>query len=325
MKNILFSLIALLMTAFSQTAEAKEYPLYIVTTTSQIGDLVSNIAGDTANVEYLMGTGIDPHLYHPTRADISKLMKADVIFYNGVNLEGKMEHLLEQLSKEKTAISIAGSLALHSLQTIDGEENYDPHVWMNVKNWITSGENVVSALSKFNPDDANKYEANNAAYTEKLKELDTFIQNALSTIPEQQRILITAHDAFGYLGSAYGIKVVGIQGISTESEAGLSKIEGLVDLLVTQKIPSVFVETSVGDHNIKAIIEGAQARGHDVQIGGSLYSDAMGSEGTDESTYIGMMKYNVNTITKALGGTLPEKQQEPLPEIESGAGIEQTQ
>ena len=300
MKNVLFVILAAVMALMPFSALA-EKPLYIVTTTSQIGDLVRNITGDSARVEALMGTGIDPHLYHPTRTDVSKMMKADIVFYNGINLEGKMEHFLEQLTSQKPTISIGNALSLDTLQTIDGMEGYDPHIWMNAHNWILGGEIVVTALSKLRADNTNIYQKNNAIYSAKLKKLDDYVRTMIASIPEKKRILVTAHDAFGYLGTAYNIEVIGVQGISTESEAGLSKIKRLVDIIVDRNVPAVFVETSVGDHNIKAIVEGAKARGHDVKIGGSLFSDAMGVEGTIESTYIGMMEYNVRTITKALG------------------------
>ncbi|PCK00098.1 MAG: manganese transporter [Zetaproteobacteria bacterium] len=299
MKNTLFIFLAAI-TILSPFSASAEKPLYIVTTTSQIGDLVRNITGDSAKVEALMGTGIDPHLYHPTRTDVSKLMKADIVFYNGINLEGKMEHFLEQLTSRKPTISIANALALDTLQSMDGLEGYDPHIWMNVNNWIIGGKAVVGALSKIRPKDADIYRKNNTIYTEKLQKLDNLVRLTIASIPREKRILVTAHDAFGYLGTAYDIEVIGVQGISTESEAGLTKIKYLVDVLVERNVPAVFVESSVGDHNIKAIVEGAKARGHNVVIGGSLFSDAMGVEGTIESTYIGMMEYNVNIISKAL-------------------------
>lgn len=302
MKNILFIILAIL-TPFSASAEK---PLHIVTTTSQIGDLVRNITGDSAHVEALMGTGIDPHLYHPTRTDISKMLQADIVFYNGINLEGKMEHFLDKLASQKPTVSIGSTLSLDTLQAMDGMEGYDPHIWMNVNNWILGGKIVVTALSKLRHDNTTLYQENNAIYSAKLKKLDDYVRTMIASIPERTRILVTAHDAFGYLGTAYDIEVIGVQGISTESEAGLTKIKRLVDIIVDRNVPAVFVETSVGDHNIKAIVEGAKARGHDVKIGGSLFSDAMGVEGTIESTYIGMMEHNVRTITKALGEHIDE-------------------
>ncbi len=305
-KKILF-ILAILFVLFGMLApeavkENEVDGLYIVTTTAQVGDLVTNIADEHARVEYLMGAGTDPHLYRPTRGDIAKLMQADIVFFNGVHLEGKMEHLLEQVSESKPAISIGAALSSKSLNLINEEEGYDPHVWMDVENWITGAGIVAKTLVEQDAEHAEYYETNKAAYVQRLKELDKYAHDLFSTIPQGQRILVTAHDAFGYLGSAYGLDVIGIQGISTESEAGLSKIEELVDLLVERKIKAVFFESSVGGHNIIAIIEGAKARGHVVNIGGSLFSDAMGTENTNEATYIGMMVYNLYTITKALGG-----------------------
>ena len=279
---------------------------YIVATTSQVGDLLHNIAGDTAKVEFLMGEGIDPHLYHPTRSDISKLLQSDVIFYNGMNLEGKMEHFLEEIQNKKPSISIAASLSMDDLQKIDGSENFDPHIWMDVRNWITASEAALNTLTLEYPMHKTLYQNNSNSYTAKLIELHRYAKKSIASIPEDKRILITAHDAFGYFGSAYGIKVIGIQGISTESEAGLGQIKEVVDLIVERKIPSIFIETSVGGHNIRAIIEGAQAQGHDIEIGGYLYSDAMGAVGTPESTYIGMMVHNIKTITSALGGKVQD-------------------
>ncbi len=296
MKNILFIFLVTLM-PFSASAKDS---LNIVTTTSQIGDLVQNIVGNSAKVESLMGTGIDPHLYHPTRTDVSKMMKADIVFYNGINLEGKMEHFLEDLASKKPTISIGSALNIDKLQTIGDDKEYDPHIWMDVNNWIIGGKTVVKALSNISPENADLYEKNNITYIDKLQKLDSNVRSTISGIKKENRVLVTAHDAFGYLGSAYDIDVIGIQGISTESEAGLNKVKQLVTLIVERNIPAVFIETSVGDHNIKAVIEGAKARGHEVIIGGELFSDAMGVEGTVESTYIGMMEHNVKTIANAL-------------------------
>ena len=275
---------------------------YIVATTSQIGDLLKNLLGDSAKIDFIMGPGIDPHLYRPTRSDMEKLLKADVIFYNGMNLEGKMEDLFHKLEKEKPVIAITNALEedLFNIFSKDGKPEYDPHIWMNVANWIAATNLVKDTLSK---DKATKIlQTKTNIYLKQLNALDEVIRKQINSIPIEKRVLVTAHDAFGYLGSAYGLEVIGIQGISTESEAGIKRIEDIVDILVERKIPAVFVETSVGDHNIKAIIEGAAARGHKAIIGGSLYSDAMGEEDTPEGTYIGMMKHNVTTITKALKG-----------------------
>lgn len=299
--SIFFAFLVLL-TGTQTYAEEDIKKIEIVTTTSQIGDLVQNITGDTANVQFLMGTGIDPHMYHPTRQDVAKLLSADIVIYNGMNLEGKMENLLEEISQKKPSLSVAGILSLDKLNLLSDSEAYDPHIWMDVNNWISAGDAITLFLSEKYPKNAKSYERNYKHYKGLLLGLNEYAEGIIETIPKEKRILVTAHDAFGYLGSAYGIAVMGIQGISTESEAGLTQIETLVDLLVTKEIPAVFIESSVSDHNIKAVIEGAKARGHIVELGGTLYSDAMGEKGTAESTYIGMMVYNLKTISKALGG-----------------------
>lgn len=301
MKKIFLSLFAL-MFSFVFPAFASE-KIKIVTTTSQIGDLVYNIVGDSADVEFLMGTGIDPHLYQPTRSDISKLNKADVIFYNGMNLEGKMEGLLERLSESKETFSVGDRLFKKSLSVLENESGFDPHIWMDVSNWITATKKIVSYLSETYPENMLVYKRNEDKYLGYLIGLNEHTKASIDSIAPSKKVLVTAHDAFGYFGSAYGMEVIGIQGISTESEAGLKKIENTVSLLVDRKIPAVFIESSVGDHNIKAIVEGARARGHEVVIGGTLFSDAMGEAGTTEGTYIGMMMHNVKTIAESLGGS----------------------
>jgi len=185
----------------------------------------------------------------------------------------------------------------------DEEDYFDPHVWMDVQGWIMAVDVVAEALADFDPKNADHYAANAASYTAELEKIDAYAREVIASIPENQRYLLTAHDAFSYLGRAYGIEVRGIQGISTESEAGVRDIEELVDFLVVNRIPSVFVETSVSDKNVRALVEGAAARGHDLKIGGKLFSDAMGPAGTYEGTYIGMIDHNATTISNALGGT----------------------
>ncbi|MCM2343356.1 MAG: zinc ABC transporter substrate-binding protein [Alphaproteobacteria bacterium] len=275
----------------------------IVTTTAQIADAVRAVSGDLARVESLMGEGVDPHLYRPTRSDILKLKQADIIFYNGLHLEGQMVELLETLAREKPVFAIAAMLPPHRLQ--DGPNGHDPHIWMNVQNWISASDGIARALGGLHPEHRDTYINNAYRYDADLERLDIYIRESFQKIPKQERILVTAHDAFAYLGEAYGIEVLGIQGISTESEAGLKQIETLVTLLVTRKIPAVFIESSVSDRNVRALIEGAAARGHHVKIGGTLYSDAMGKAGSYEGTYIGMMDHNATIISRALGSSTP--------------------
>lgn len=277
---------------------------YIVTTTAQIADVVRAVAGDTARVESLMGEGIDPHLYRPTRTDIMKLKRANIVFYNGLHLEGQMVELMETLSDEKPVFAVSTFLPTEDL--IDGSTGHDPHIWMDAGNWIAVSVGTARSLSSIHAEHTGLYQTNANQYAARLKALDQYIRSSFANISPERRILVTAHDAFAYLGKAYGMEVVGIQGISTESEAGLRKIEDIVNLLVERKVPAVFIESSVSDRNVKALIEGAAAQGHNVVIGGTLYSDAMGASGTYEGTYIGMMDHNATAISHALGAQVPE-------------------
>ena len=294
--------------ATDTAGEAVEYPYTVVTTVGMITDIVRNVAGDKAEVEGLIGEGIDPHMYKLTRNDVVALDRADIIFYNGLLLEGKMADVLTRVAQRgKPVFAVTEDiLANGDYVMTHPNKHYDPHVWMDVSGWIAATKVVARALSEYDPDNAAYYQANAEAYLEKLKALDAYAREVLATIPEGQRVLVTAHDAFNYMGRAYGLEVKGIQGISTESEAGVRDIEVLVDFLVENQIPAVFVETSVSDKNVRALLEGAKARGHTVVIGGELFSDAMGPAGTYEGTYIGMLDHNTTTIARALGGNAPE-------------------
>ena len=281
-------------------------PYKIVCTVGMITDVVRNLAGDYAEVEGIIGEGIDPHLYKPTRGDVIKLSQADVVFYNGLLLEGKMTDVLVGIaSKGKPVKAVTEAILVETdylLEKDDGSAYTDPHVWMDVSGWLRAIPVVAETLAVYDPENAEAYHIKAAFYAKQLEALDTYAKEAMSTIPESQRVLVTAHDAFQYLGRAYGIEVRGIQGISTESEAGVRDLEDLVDFIVERQIPAVFVESSVADKNVRALVEGARAQGHAVIIGGSLFSDAMGQAGTYEGTYIGMIDSNVTTIANALGG-----------------------
>ncbi len=281
----------------------------IVATVGMVGDIARHVAGDHAQVMGLMGSGVDPHLYKPTRTDVSKLMDADVIFYNGLLLEGKMsDSLIRAATSGKKVHPVTELLdPAYLLEPDEFAGHYDPHVWMDPSAWIKAVEVVRDSLVEFDPANASEYQANAQAYIAQLGELDAYAERVLSSVPESQRILVTAHDAFNYFGKRFGFRVVGIQGISTESEAGVRDIEQLVTLLVENNIGAVFVESTVSERNINALIAGAQAQNHSVIIGGELFSDAMGDEGTYEGTYIGMIDHNVTTIARALGGDAPEK------------------
>lgn len=284
-------------------------PYEVVATVEMIADIAREVAGDRAVVNGIIGEGVDPHLYKPTSTDVKALQAADLIFYNGLMLEGKMSDVLVRLAGSgKKVFAVTEAILDDSDYVISDEsEHYDPHVWMDVRGWKKAVAVVERALCEFDPAHADSYQENAAAYQESLTRLDDYARTAIASIPEAQRVLVTAHDAFHYLSRAYGIEVRGVQGMSTESEAGVKDIETLVSFLVERKIPAVFVESSVSDKNVRALLEGAAAKGHRVVIGGELYSDAMGPADTYEGTYIGMIDHNVTTITRALGGTAPEK------------------
>lgn len=278
----------------------------VVCTIAMITDIVRQVAGDCAEVIGIIGEGVDPHLYQPTRSDVVKLSSANVVFYNGLLLESKMTDVLERVATGGKPVCAVTEAILDRGNTLpkkgNGSEYTDPHVWMDVQGWSTGVEVIADTLSANDPKHAATYRANAAAYKARLEALDRYVSKAVATIPENRRVLITAHDAFQYMGRAYGLEVRGIQGISTESEAGLRDLEDLIKFIVTRDIPAVFVESSVADKNVRALIEGARAQGHVVTIGGELFSDAMGTPGTYEGTYIGMIDHNVATIVNALGG-----------------------
>jgi len=280
-----------------------------VTTVAMIGDVVGQIGGEKVKVENLIGEGVDPHLYKPTANDVKKLQAADIVFYNGLLLEGKMTDIFVKIARSGKPVHAVTDTILNQGGYVmsTGEDHYDPHVWMDVAGWAKAAGDISESLAKFDPGNAAAYQERAASYTAELKKLDDYARKSLASIPEKQRVLVTAHDAFNYMARAYGLEVRGIQGISTESEAGLKDINGLVNFIVERKIPAVFVESSVPRKSVEALVEGARAKGHEVKIGGELYSDAMGPAGTYEGTYIGMIDHNVTLITRALGGEAPEK------------------
>lgn len=285
------------------------YPYKIATTVGMITDIARQVAGDKAVVTGIIGEGIDPHLYKPTRGDVALLLDADVVFYNGLLLEGKMADALVKVARGgRPVFAVTESIdPEYLLAPSEFQGHYDPHVWMDPAAWMKGVEVIAESLAAFDPPNADYYAANAKAYVAEIEKLNAYSKEALASIPADRRIMITAHDAFNYFGRAFQLEVRGIQGISTESEAGLEEINRLVDLIVERKIPSVFVETSVADKNVRALVEGARSRGHDVTIGGSLFSDAMGQAGTYEGTYIGMIDHNVTLVTRALGGQAPER------------------
>ncbi|MEM8630820.1 MAG: zinc ABC transporter substrate-binding protein [Pseudomonadota bacterium] len=282
--------------------------LNVVTTTGMIADAARAVGGDLVEVTALMGPGVDPHSYRQTRSDIVALTRADLVLWHGLYLEAQMEDFLLNLADRQPVVVVTDSLDEAKLiDHEDYESRFDPHVWMDPALWAGVVGRVATALKELRPNAADMIDANAAAHLAELMQLSDYTASALGSVPEESRVLLTAHDAFGYFGSAYRFEVMGIQGISTASEAGLSRITELVNMLVDRQIGAVFVESSVSDRNIRALIEGAAAKGHDVRIGGSLFSDAMGAPGTYEGTYVGMIDHNVTTISAALGGDVPAR------------------
>ncbi len=280
----------------------------VVSTVGMIGDLVSVIAGENARASTIIGTGIDPHLYTPTRGDVAQLHQADIVFYVGLHLEGAMVATLDTLKETRpnTIIAIGEALPADLLIYHEGTAP-DPHIWMDVTLWAESTDIVADYLSLFDPIHANEYQLRAQEYKKTLLELDAYIRTITNTIPPKNRSMITAHDAFSYFEQAYDITVYGIQGISTISEASIDRVNELVNLIVEKQIPSIFVETSVPDRYVRALIEGSTAKRHTLTIGGSLFSDAMGQPGTYRGTYIGMLDHNATIITRSLGGNAPKK------------------
>lgn len=281
------------------------YPYRVVATVAMVADVVRNVAGDRADVTGLVGSGVDPHLYKASRDDVIKLTRADMVFYAGLHLEGKMTDVLVKVARNKPVHPITEAIPEDLL--LKHEDAEDPHVWMDLSMWAKTVPGVAKALAAFDPANADAYNKAAAAYEAQLLAMHEYGKKVIATIPPDKRVLVTSHDAFSYFGRAYGLEVRGIQGISTESEAGLKDINRLVDFLVERKIGAVFVESSVPRKNVEALIEGAKQRGHTIVIGGELFSDAMGNEGTYEGTYLGMLDHNLTTVARALGGVAPEK------------------
>ena len=282
--------------------------LSVVATTGMIADAARTILGDLGEVRALMGPGVDPHAFRQTRSDIVAMTRADLTLYHGLYLEAQMEEFLQNLARRRAVVPVADGLGRDRLLSHpDYDGKFDPHVWMVPDIWTDVVAAISAALIEAAPEGEAALTARTDAYQAQVKALQDYAGTVLTTVPEEARVLVTAHDAFSYFGRAYGFEVLGIQGISTESEAGLNRIRDLVDTLVDRKIGAVFVETSVSDRNMRALIEGAAARGHKVEIGGELFSDAMGEPGTYEGTYPGMIDHNVTTIARALGGTPPDR------------------
>lgn len=274
------------------------YPIRTVCTTGMVADLVKNIGGSHVAIDQLMGEGVDPHQYKASPGDVSRLNSADVIFYSGLHLEGKMTDLFAKMGRRKATFGVTEYLDPKRALKVD--DAYDPHLWFDVSAWSEVAGIVGEALAAYDPSHADEYRERARTYRVELGKLHDYAKQQIATIAKERRAIVTAHDAFRYFGQAYDIEVRGIQGISTESEAGVKEVNDLVEFIVKRGIKAVFVESSVSEQNIKALLEGCKARGHTVVIGGELFSDAMGKPGTDEGTYAGMVRHNVDTIVKAL-------------------------
>ncbi|HRF09772.1 MAG TPA: zinc ABC transporter substrate-binding protein [Xanthobacteraceae bacterium] len=308
LRILALGILGVLTLAWPTGAKAQERPLKVVATVSMLADAVRAVGGTRVDVTSLLGEGVDPHTYRPTRADIAKLSGADLIVANGLHLEAQLDQTLKTLAASKPVLFAAGKISPDRLLADeDYKDRRDPHVWMDPKLWAIVVEAVRDALIARDPAGKAAFEAGAKNYLAEIKRIDDYAQRILATVPEGSRVLVTAHDAFGYFGRAYGFDVKGIQGLSTESEAGLKRIEELVSLLVAKKIRAVFVESSVPERNVRALVEGARARGHQVIVGGELYSDALGTPGSYEGTLVGMLDHNVTTISRALGGQTPAR------------------
>ena len=300
-KILLLMLIAIVVISCKKNTD-ENGKLNVVTTTTMITDLAKNIGGDFINVQGLMGSGVDPHLYKASEGDVTKLANADIIFYGGLHLEGKLVEVFEKMEHQNIN-TVALSDALDQERLISSEYfqgNKDPHIWFNIGYWKTITSYVVKTLSEANPEHKEAFEANGKSYLEKLNTLEKEVNSIIETLPQEKRILVTAHDAFSYFGEEYGFNVVGLQGISTATEAGVKDVQKLANFIIDNKVKAIFVESSVPKRTIEALKAAVNSKDHQVEIGGTLYSDALGNAGTVEGTYIGMFKYNVNTIVNAL-------------------------
>ena len=299
-----FCLMTVMMITGCQKAEQKKTSdtLNIVATTTMLADLSRVIGGEHVNVDGLMGPGIDPHLYQASAGDVTLMQNADVVVYNGLHLEGKMGEIFQSLTdRGSTVICIEDGLPKDQLLSWEDDSSvHDPHIWFQVSLWKSAAKTVADRLSEADPSHAQAYKKNLEAYTLELEKLDTYIRDRINEIPKDQRVLITAHDAFQYFGKAYGLEVRGLQGLSTDAEAGTADVSTLADFITKRKIKAVFVESSVPPKTIEALQAAVKSKGFDVAIGGELYSDSLGGKNSGAETYLLTVKANVDTIVGAL-------------------------
>jgi manganese/zinc/iron transport system substrate-binding protein len=275
--------------------------LHVTATIGMITDVARNIGGEHVEVTGLMGPGVDPHLYKATQGDLDRLTDSDLILYNGLHLEGRMADVLVRMASRVPTVQVTEYIPEDRLrEPPEFEGQYDPHVWFDVELWKYAAERIRDAFIEQDPAHEAAYRANAEAYLEKLDELDAYVRDRMASIPEKHRVLVTPHDAFGYFGAAYGLDVLALQGISTAAEYGLQDVDRLLDEIIERDIRAVFVESSISPKSIEALVEGAESRGHDLAVGGELFSDAMGEAGAPEGTYIGMVRHNTDAIAEAL-------------------------
>ena len=275
--------------------------LEVVATTSMIADLASQVGGDLVDVDSLMGPGVDPHLYKPSQGDVGRLAGADLILYNGLHLEGKMGDILEKLGSQRSVVAVGEEIPPERLaHPSEFKGQVDPHVWFDVSLWSLVLAPIERELTRLLPQHAAAFRENAQRARSELAKLEEEVYAEIATLPKDARILVTAHDAFGYFGKRYGFEVVALQGISTVSEAGIEDVNRVVDLIVERRLKAIFIEASVPKKTIQAVQQACRSKGHEVAVGGELFSDSMGAAGTEEGTYVGMVRHNVRTIVGAL-------------------------
>lgn len=291
-------------------AQAQSEPLRVAVTVGMIADIAENVGGKCVNVTAMMGPGVDPHLYQASASDVTLLREAELILYSGYSLEGQLGKVLERFSRTKPTVAVSpSSIDTGQLITVQDIYGIDPHLWMDVQLWSQIVPTIANRISKHRPDCESAIRDNARHYQTRLDALHGWVKRAVATIPDEQRILVTAHDAFNYYGRAYGIEVAGIQGISTETESGVADIREMADVVTERQVPAVFIESTINPRTVQAVVDAAKQQGQPVRIGGELFSDAMGENGTADGTYIGMLYENTRQIVTALGGRLP-----PLPD-----------
>lgn len=300
------ALVALLSACAPPQPRETEDRVQVVATIGMIADVARNVGGERVRVTGLMGPGVDPHLYKASEGDVRRLFRADVVLFGGLHLEAKMGEVLEEMGSRTRVVAVTDAIPRDRLLAPpEFAGAHDPHVWFDVSMWEMTTDTIAGALAAADPAHAAEYRANAARYRARLQALHRYVLAQAARVPREQRVLVTAHDAFNYFGRAYGFQVRGLQGISTAAEAGTADVQALAAFIADRRIPAVFVESSIPRRTIEAVQEAVRARGWEVRIGGELFSDALGTAGTPEGTYEGMVRHNIDTITRALLGERP--------------------